>query len=432
MSERKGLILDDSRSWNLPKNRSSSEPTCCGLRRKMVVSLAVIIVLAAIVIGVVFAIEKSDNEDNNNNLPTDPLQRAQALQRSYPLIDGHNDLPYAVRVNYGNNVSIVDLLGGLSNTHTDIPRLRTGIVGAQFWASYVDCSISQFTDATRVTLDQIDTIKRFVKKYPSVFQMAYTSSDIKNIFASGKIASLVGVEGGHAIDSSLATLRMLYDVGTRYMTLTHTCHTPWADSCAPAVPAHNGLTSFGKQVVLEMNRLGMLVDLSHVSVATMLDALAVTKAPVIFSHSSSYTLCPTARNVPDNVLELVKTNNGLVMVNFASGFINCTSSTATLSQVADHILHIANISGWDCVGIGADYDGVTNLPVGLEDVSKYPQLVAELIRRGVSDSNIVKFLGGNLLRVFSEVEEIAAKLQETTIPSEATEGVQNYTCRPDF
>ncbi|KJE97410.1 microsomal dipeptidase [Capsaspora owczarzaki ATCC 30864] len=419
-------------TWNHPLLAPSALDRC--VARVVVVAAAVLVVTAAVVAGVVSSLSSSDDDNHHDGPPTnrsDYLGRALYLQSKFPLIDGHNDLPYQLRIQFGNNVSLADLAGGLNTTQTDIPKLRAGKVGAQFWACYVDCSTSQFTDAVRTSLDQLDTIKRIVGKYPHVFAMAYTANDIRTAFAQGKIASLIGVEGGHAIDSSLATLRMFYDLGTRYMTLTHTCNTPWADSCAQT-PVLNGLSDFGREVVLEMNRLGMLVDLSHVSPDTMRAALDTSVAPVIFSHSSAYALCNNARNVPDDVIERMPANGGLIMVNFYSGFINSTG-TATLEQVADHIVYIAGKSSWDNVGLGGDYDGVATLPVGLEDVSKYPYLTAELLRRGVSDENVNKLNGGNLLRVFEAAEKVAQQLQQTTIPSEAAIGKYlNYSCRPDF
>ncbi|CAI8015557.1 Dipeptidase 1 [Geodia barretti] len=245
-----------------------------------------------------------------------------------------------------------------------------------------------------------------------------------------QIASLIGVEGGHAISSSLGTLRQLYELGARYMTLTHTCNTPWAHSSTDTTS--NGLTDFGRRVVLEMNRLGMLVDISHVNNYTMSDVLATSKAPVIFSHSSAYALCNNSRNVPDNILMKMPANGGVVMVNFYPGFINC-SSTASLEQVADHIDHIRSVAGVDHIGIGADYDGIDRVPYGLEDVSKYPALFAELLRRGYSDSDVAKVARLNIIRVFQEAEEVSIKLQAEVAPDNTLISPQpNQTCRPDF
>jgi len=346
------------------------------------------------------------------------LERAILLMEQNPLIDGHNDLPYQLYGRYSNQLARINLNNHQPNLHTDIPRLRTGRMGAQFWSVYVSCDkdFTVWSDDVRRTLEQIDVTKRMVEWYPETFELALTAQDIKDIFARGKIASLIGMEGGHSIDSSLAALRMMYDTGARYMTLTHSCHTPWADTCSDP-PLHNGLTDFGIDVIREMNRIGMFIDISHVSATVMHEVLSISRAPVIFSHSSSYALCNNSRNVPDDVLRLTAANGGVVMVNFFSSFVCCGRACA-LADVADHIEHMANVGGVDIVGIGGDYDGVSSLPVGLEDVSKYPELFAELIRRGFSDADIIKILGGNLLRAMEQMEQTARDLQEETNPGE--------------
>ena len=265
-----------------------------------------------------------------------------------------------------------------------------------------------------------------IELYPSHFELALTAADIRRIFASGRIGSLMGMEGGHSIDASLGTLRMMYGLGVRYMTLTHSCHTSWADSCTPT-PLHGGLTDFGRKVIAEMNRLGMLVDISHVSPDTMRDVLSVTKAPVIFSHSSALALCSNVRNVPDDVLASTAANGGVVMVNFYSGFV-CCQALCNLTDVADHIEYMASVAGYDHVGIGADYDGVSGLPVGLQDVSTYPALFAELLRRGVSEEDLIKVAGGNLLRVLEATEIVARELQAETLSDEAREVDFARTC----
>ncbi|KAK3745591.1 hypothetical protein QZH41_016233, partial [Actinostola sp. cb2023] len=273
-----------------------------------------------------------------------------------------------------------------------------------FWAAYVSCS-NQYKNAVRLFLEQIDVIHRLVDKYPNDFVFVTTAQGILDAHKDKKIASLIGIEGGHAIDSSLDTLRMLYDLGGRYMTLTHGCHTPWADSCSPKQAEHNGLTDFGKIVIKEMNRLGMFVDISHVSFNTMRDVLDVSTAPVIFSHSSAFALCNVTRNVPDDVLQRMPKNGGVVMVNFYNYYVTC-SSKATLGDVADHIDYIKKMAGIDYVGLGGDYDGVPRVPTGLEDVSKYPDLIEELLRRGYSDEDVKKVAGTNLIKAMKKMEQI--------------------------
>jgi membrane dipeptidase len=383
-----------------------------------------------------------------------------------PLIDGHNDLPWEIRERFKSDVAAVNLMADTSHLPveagqaalmTDIPRLRAGRVGAQFWSVWIPVSTQGF-EAVQMTLEQIDLVKRMSAQYPSDFAMAYSAADIRRIHKSRKIASLIGIEGGHQINNSLAVLRQMYDAGARYMTLTHTTNTAWADS-ATDTPAHHGLTPFGVEVVKEMNRLGMLVDLSHVSPDTMRAALAASQAPIIFSHSSARALDDHPRNVPDDVLRAVAANGGVVMVNFAPPYVSAARNhweadlaaertrfnsppyaglyigqperakaaltewqaqhpmpITTLAQVADHVEHIRQVAGIDHVGIGSDFDGIPDAPVGLEGVDRYPALFAELMRRGWSDADISKLAGENLLRALATAEQVSLRLQGASKP----------------
>lgn len=337
----------------------------------------------------------------------DLMKRALTLMSETPLIDGHNDLPWQLLKQFNNELNKVDL-HTLDTTHTNIPKIKQGRLGAQFWSAYVPCD-TQYKDAVRQTLEQIDVVHRMCKKYPETFRFASTAQEILDAFHSNRTASLIGVEGGHSLDSSLGTLRTMYHLGVRYLTLTHSCNTPWADNwlvdTGSEPSEHNGLSPFGKRLVLEMNRLGMLIDLAHVTVAVMNQVLEITKAPVIFSHSSAYTVCPHKRNVPDDILKKVKENKGIVMVNFYNDYVTC-SKTAKLSDVADHFDHIKKVAGADIIGFGGDYDGVTRLPEDLEDVSKVPNLVAELLRRNWTDQEVKSALGENLIRVMRAVEGV--------------------------
>lgn len=375
----------------------------------------------------------------------DEKERAVEILRNTPLIDGHNDVPWALRELVGNRLSEIDLRDTVAlSMHTDIPRLRRGHVGAQFWSVYVPASLPE-PEAVQTVLEQIDVTKRFVSEYDDAFELATSASDIERIFQQGKIASLIGMEGGHAIGSSLGVLRQLYELGARYMTLTHSANTPWADSATDA-PVHDGLTDLGVDVVREMQRLGMLIDLSHVSEKTMHDVLDHVEAPVIFSHSSARALTPHPRNVPDSVLERLPENGGVVMVTFVPSFVSRDNHTwttlekaeearlqwfwrgdpdrvnreleqwrernpkpeATLSDVADHIDYIREVAGVDHVGIGSDFDGISSVPVGLEDASTFPALFAELLRRGWSEEELQKLAGRNVLRTMRRVEKLAA------------------------
>lgn len=352
-----------------------------------------------------------------------------------PVIDGHNDLPWRLLTKFNNQLREKGAnLSTLAGTHTNIPKLRAGFVGGQFWSAYTPCD-TQNKDAVRRTLEQIDVIRRMCQMYPETFLCVTSSQGIRQAFREGKVASLIGVEGGHSIDSSLGVLRALYHLGMRYLTLTHSCNTPWADNWLVDTgedDAQNGGLSedFGESVVRELNRLGVIIDLAHVSLATMRAALNQSRAPVIFSHSSAFALCPHRRNVPDDVLQLVKRTGSLVMVNFYNDYVSCKTQ-ANLSQVADHLDHIKKVAGAGAVGFGGDYDGVSRLPTGLEDVSKYPHLVAELLRRQWTEEEVKGALANNLLRVFEAVEQAsnhAGDPEETPIEQRALDSA----CRTSY
>jgi len=360
----------------------------------------------------------------------------------FPLIDGHNDLPWEIREAFGD-LAAVDLTRPVAKTRTDIPRLVEGGVGGQFWSVYVPARLAGDTAVTAV-LEQIDLVHRMVRRYPKRFQLALTASDVESAFAAGRIASLLGAEGGHSIGGSLGVLRALYALGVRYMTLTHNNNVGWADS-ATDVPDTGGLSDLGREIVAEMQRLGMLVDLSHVAPSTMNAALDVALAPVIFSHSSAGALVDNPRNVPDDVLRRLAGNGGVCMVTFVPFFVSAECNewfqgvltevrrrgenpadlnavftllpewekshprpAATLHQVADHVEHVRDVTGIEHVGIGGDFDGSDRFPVGLDDVSRYPALFAELLRRRWSEADCMALAGGNILRVLREAEAFSA------------------------
>jgi membrane dipeptidase len=333
------------------------------------------------------------------------------------LFDGHNDLPWEIRDKGNSSFDNLDISKDQPTLHTDISRLKKGGVKAQFWSVYVPAEFDKTGDALSQTLHQISIVKSMVKRYPETFEFASTADDVTRIVKSGKIASMMGIEGGYSIENEISNLQRLYDEGCRYMTLTHSKSLTWADS-ATDEPKVNGLSEFGRNVVLEMNRLGMLVDLSHVSPETMRQAIATTNAPVIFSHSSARAICDHPRNVPDDVLRLVGPNGGVVMVNFFSAFIVPTEqlkknkeTRGTLQDVVDHIDHLVKVAGVDHVGIGSDFDGVPRLPEQLESVATYPLITQELMNRGYTRESIHKILGGNIMRVLREAEAVAKTLQ---------------------
>ncbi|XP_043843831.1 dipeptidase 1 [Dromiciops gliroides] len=335
---------------------------------------------------------------------------AERIMSQTPLIDGHNDLPWQILTRFNGQLQNPKAnLTQLEGTHTNIPKLKAGFVGGQFWSAYVPCN-TQNKDAVKRTLEQIDLIHRMCQTYPETFLCATSSSNIRQAFQQKKVASLIGVEGGHSIDSSLGVLRTMYHLGMRYMTLTHSCNVPWADNWlvdrGDDNPQSHGISKFGEDVIKEMNRLGIMIDLAHVSEATMKAVLTLSQAPVIFSHSSAYQLCHHKRNVPDNILQLVNETRSLVMVNFYNEYVSC-QNVATLSQVADHLDYIKKVAGPGAVGFGGDYDGVDNVPTGLQDVSTYPDLIAELLRRNWTETEVKDALAYNLLRVFEEVEKVS-------------------------
>ncbi|WP_405644958.1 dipeptidase [Streptomyces sp. NBC_00019] len=383
------------------------------------------------------------------------VETARALLREFPVVDGHNDLPWALREQVRYDLDARDIATDQSaHLHTDLARLRAGGVGAQYWSVYVR---SDLPDAVPATLEQIDCVRQLIDRHPADLRAALSAADMEAARAEGRIASLMGAEGGHSIANSLATLRALYALGVRYMTLTHNDNNDWADSATDA-PRVGGLSAFGRAVVREMNREGMLVDLSHVAATTMRDALDATLAPVIFSHSSSRAVCDHPRNIPDDVLERLSGNGGMAMVTFvpkfvlqaavdwtaaadenmrAHGFHHLATTPdamkvhrafeeqrprpiATVSTVADHLDHMREVAGIDHLGIGGDYDGTAFTPDGLNDVSGYPNLVAELLDRGWSRSDLAKLTWQNAVRVLGAAEDVARDLQATRSPSNAT------------
>ncbi len=396
---------------------------------------------------------------------TDPaLERARKILRSVPLIDGHNDLAWEIRTSTTapRDVAAYDLRGRAPG-HTDFERTRVGQVGAQFWSIYVPGDVKD-SGYAKIQLEQFDIARRTIARYPDRLTLALTAADIEREFKRGRIGSLLGMEGGHVIENSLGALRSYYDLGARYLTLTHNVTLDWADAAADSA-RHGGLTEFGREVVREMNRLGMLVDLSHVSPAVMSHALDVAEAPVIFSHSSARALTEHVRNVPDSILQRLPKNGGVVMVTFVPAFVSQAVAdwekaadderarlegaasdslerrrlmaqwvtanpmpAATLAQVADHIEHVRRTAGVDHVGIGSDFDGIEHTPVGLEDASTFPQLFAELVRRGWSDDDLRKLAGRNLLRVLRAAEGTASRLRRERQPSTRT--IEELDARP--
>merc|ERR1711936_87124 len=382
-------------------------------------------------------------------------ERVYRVLGQHPVVDGHNDFPMGVRsllkndvwdsLHFDHDLTQEEPWASYWANHCDLPRMRKGQMGGQFWSAFIGCS-AQFHDAVQLFLEQIDVIRQMVAKYPEDLMWAVSSDDIQTAIGSGKIASLIGVESGHAIGSSLALLRTLYSMGARYMTLTHGCNTPWADAAQVEQgyfpPRVNGISQFGEKIVLEMNRLGMLVDLSHVSSDVMRQVLGLTLSPVIFSHSGARAVCSHPRNVPDDVLETVAQVGGVVMVNFYSCFLkdNCEEEVATVQDVVKHINHIRRVAGVDHVGIGGDYNGVDITPQGLEDVSHYPEVFAALIEDNEfewTDEDLAKFSGLNLINTFKSVEGVrdmlakdGAKPDNSWIP--VTDMGNDTSCNTNF
>lgn len=377
----------------------------------------------------------------------DYAAQAREIHKTAILFDGHNDLPWQLRDEGDISFSKTDIAKKLGKPfQTDIPRMKAGGLNAQFWSVYIP---GTHPNPLRTVLEQIDIVRRMIEKYPEHFEQSLTAADVRRIATSGKCASMMGVEGGVAIENDLTMLRIFYDLGVRYMTLTHNQTLDWADA-ATDKPKSQGLSPFGVRVVKEMNRLGMLVDISHVSVDTMNDALDITQAPVIASHSSAFALCPHPRNVNDDVLRRVKTNGGVIMINFFSSFVvpGAADTVAAMQKkiraeekdrlvadrmlqawleqrpelygsigtVVDHIEHVARVAGIDSVGIGSDFDGISRWPKGLDSVADYPKITEELLRRGHSETNIRKILGENVLRALEQAEKVAARLKKESAP----------------
>ncbi|QDV52054.1 Membrane dipeptidase (Peptidase family M19) [Gimesia fumaroli] len=404
-------------------------------------------VLLMLVLPLILAPGSLSAEDSPRK-PVVLTERARKLHQQCLVIDGHNDLPWTMRQKAASSFKQADISKPQPKFHTDIPRLKQGNVGAQFWSAYVPSETRLERRAAHETLEQIDLIHRMIKRYPETFEMASTADDIERIHKSGKIASMIGVEGGHSIENSLSLLRVFYGLGVRYMTLTHSDSLDWADSATDDAK-NKGLSPFGEEVVLTMNRLGMLVDISHVSPETMEDVLRVSKAPIIASHSSARAIADHARNVPDEILKKMKQNGGVVMVNYFSGFVVPESARqmtemfnvrrelkqkypnetefnreynrwksshkmkpGTIHDVVDHIDHIAKVAGVEHVGIGSDFDGVSTLPQQLEDVSTYPLITQALLDRGYTDQQIKQIMGQNLMRVLRQAEQVSKTLQQ--------------------
>lgn len=405
------------------------------------------------VAGLLFALLVLTNDPMQAQTRKQYVDHARHLMTESPLVDGHNDFPYVARKNADLRLDSMDISVSQPSIMTDIPRLRRGLVGGQFWVAYSDPDFHH-RGGPRVGMEQVDFIHQMIDRYDD-FQFAGTAEEAMAAFDSGKIASIIALEGGHMIENSLGLLRQFYAAGVRYMTLTHGRNVDWADASTDE-PEHGGLTKFGEEVVREMNRLGMMVDISHVSDQTMWDVLRVSEAPVIFSHSSARHFTPHRRNVPDDVLTALGEANGIIMINFVPGFIYLPTyewdeersaipadervswveshppPLPDISVVADHIEYVRDLIGVEHVGIGGDFDGITLTPVGLEDVATYPELIAELLARGWSDDDAKKVMGLNILRVMCEVEGVASRLEERPVSTARIEILDEWDVSPEW
>lgn len=427
VAERCGRWAPDSLSASA-SGSSDEKPT--PRRPRWRIALAGLLVLAAL--GAALALPLALG-GGGRATPEQRLTTITRMLRDSPLVDGHNDLAWNVRKFLHNKIGEFNLSASLNGlepwvhsrwSQTDIPRMRAGLVGAQFWSAYVPCG-AQDRDAVQLALEQIDVIQRIVDMNAAHLVLVTDAAELLEAHRDGQIASLIGVEGGHALGDSLAVLRAFYQLGARYLTVTHTCDNRWARTAGTP----GGLTEFGKAVVREMNRLGMIVDLSHASVETVRDALETSQAPVIFSHSGAAAVCNATRNVPDDLLRMVASKGGVFMINFYAKLVACSDS-ATMEDVVAHIKHVRQVAGVEHVGLGAGYDGIDKPPVGLEDVSRYPHLLAELLRDpDWSEEDVRKLAGMNVVRVLQQVERVRDQWRRAAVlPGEESAGVRRGDC----
>ncbi|KAL3418195.1 membrane dipeptidase [Phlyctema vagabunda] len=456
--DRQAPEIQSSRAGSINdiRNEEAQEPKSDARPSRQVLNdlMALVIGLSAVfVFATVFF--PSDVFGDGKPQPKTIDQRVSSILADTPLIDGHNDLAILIRFLYNNHIYDDKFKkpfeDGGTPAHVDLPRLKEGKQGGAFWSAFVPCpangsdfSNENYAKSVAFTLDQIDLLTRLQAAYPSRFSAQVNSSNAFDAFKAGQLISPLAIEGLHQIGNSLSNLRLFYSLGVRYSTLTHNCHNKYADAAlveipggtTKATPYWGGVSPDGQELVLEMNRLGMIVDLAHVSQDTMRDVLGAgkwegSKAPIIYSHSSAFAICPHPRNVPDDILQLVKKTNSVVMVNFSPDFVSCTASdkssglpdfyppNSTLAHVVTHIIHIGELIGYDHVGLGSDFDGIPSTPAGLDDVSKFPDLVAEMLKRGISDKDASKVVGGNVLRVWADVDKVALDFQEKgTEPAE--------------